>query len=332
MANGLKSSQSESRRWCGIGTFEQAWRWGAWEYGEANLGSGYMRADVGIDAVAMRRSDGKYIAIQCKSRMVDGDGRGNPISKDESDSFASASASEFWEESWIVSNCDVGLGSRAAQTASMRGKPVKILNVARDLERERESWASKDDCCVHCENPDDPNADPVQDPACRMTPSPRASASCANTRVRTAAASPRGEARGRIILPCGTGKTRISLRIVEELTPPGGGVRRSLPVHRARGADTARVSAIRRRARGRPRRLLRPDRRLRPEERGRPQPHARPDRRQRQRQRQRNQGARHHRRRRDSRMDAPARARRRRRRSRFSLARIRAASGCRRRC
>ena len=120
------------------------------------------RADVGIDAVAMR-SDGKYIAIQCKSRMVDGDGRGNPISKDESDSFASASASEFWEESWVVSNCDVGLGSRAAQTASMRGKPVKILNVARDLERERESWASKDDCCVHCENPDGPERRPVQD-------------------------------------------------------------------------------------------------------------------------------------------------------------------------
>ena len=33
---------------------------------------------------------------------------------------------------------------------------------------------------------------------------------------------PLGEARGRIILPCGTGKTRISLRIIEELTPAGG--------------------------------------------------------------------------------------------------------------
>ena len=143
---------------------EQAWRWGEWEYGEANLGTGYMRADVGIDAVAMRRSDGKYIAIQCKSRMVDGDGRGNPISKDESDSFSSASASEFWAESWIVSNCDVGLGSRAEQVASMRGKPVKILNVARDLERERESWAFQDDRCAHCDNPDDPNA--VQSKTC----------------------------------------------------------------------------------------------------------------------------------------------------------------------
>ena len=33
---------------------------------------------------------------------------------------------------------------------------------------------------------------------------------------------PVGQARGKLILPCGTGKTRISLRIVEELTPPGG--------------------------------------------------------------------------------------------------------------
>ena len=32
---------------------------------------------------------------------------------------------------------------------------------------------------------------------------------------------PVGQARGKIILPCGTGKTRISLRIVEKLTPPG---------------------------------------------------------------------------------------------------------------
>ena len=32
---------------------------------------------------------------------------------------------------------------------------------------------------------------------------------------------PVGQARGKIILPCGTGKTRISLRIIEELTSPG---------------------------------------------------------------------------------------------------------------
>ena len=38
---------------------------------------------------------------------------------------------------------------------------------------------------------------------------------------RHSGGTPVGEARGKIILPCGTGKTRISLRIVEELTPTG---------------------------------------------------------------------------------------------------------------
>ena len=39
--------------------------------------------------------------------------------------------------------------------------------------------------------------------------------------LRDEANIPRGEARGRIVLPCGAGKTRIALRIVEQLTFPG---------------------------------------------------------------------------------------------------------------
>ena len=42
-----------------------------------------------------------------------------------------------------------------------------------------------------------------------------------STRSRTSGGLPIGQARGKIILPCGTGKTRISLRIIEELTGPG---------------------------------------------------------------------------------------------------------------
>ena len=48
--------------------------------------------DVGIDAVAVRRSDGEYIAIQCKARKLDEHGNGDAISKEETDKFASASA------------------------------------------------------------------------------------------------------------------------------------------------------------------------------------------------------------------------------------------------
>lgn len=39
--------------------------------------------------------------------------------------------------------------------------------------------------------------------------------------LKSHAQSGSGSARGRIILPCGTGKTRIALRVIEELTEPG---------------------------------------------------------------------------------------------------------------
>ena len=59
--------------------------------------------DVGIDAVAIRRSDRQHIAIQCKSRQLDEHGKGEPIAKDETIKFASASSNpEFWAERWIV--------------------------------------------------------------------------------------------------------------------------------------------------------------------------------------------------------------------------------------
>ena len=66
---------------------------------------------MGIDCVALRRSDGEHIAIQCKSRQLDEHGRGNPINKEEFDSFASASADQFWAERWIITNGDNPLGN-----------------------------------------------------------------------------------------------------------------------------------------------------------------------------------------------------------------------------
>ena len=198
---------------------ERAWLWAEWPYGEANIPD-YKKTDVGIDVVAMRRSDKKYIAIQSKSRKLDADGRGNPIDKDEIDSFASASIGGIWRENWLVSNCDVGLGSRARQTVSMRGKPVKIFNIARDLAGERESWESADDFSARREDPDDPNL--VQSKTSMQNEAVAESVRILREHADSeSGGSPRGEARGKIILPCGTGKTRISLRIVEELTPPG---------------------------------------------------------------------------------------------------------------
>ena len=75
----------------------QCWPWAEWPERESHFPDAG-KQDVGIDCVAVRRSDGEHIAIQCKSRQLDEHGRGNPISKDEFDSFASASADQsgFW--------------------------------------------------------------------------------------------------------------------------------------------------------------------------------------------------------------------------------------------
>ena len=177
---------------------------------------------MGIDVVALRRSDRKYIAIQSKARKLDEDGRGNPITKSEIDSFASTSSvspagysGDFWRERWVVSNWDVGLGRNAEQISSARN-PIKIFNIARDLAQERESWASGGEA-------DDDDTDDVQSKTSMQNEAVSESVRILREHARAeSGGSPVGEARGKIILPCGTGKTRISLRIVEELTPPGG--------------------------------------------------------------------------------------------------------------
>ena len=69
----------------------QCWPWSEWPERETYF-KGLTKQDIGIDCVAIRRSDGEHIAIQCKSRQLDAGGHGDPIHKGEVDSFASTSA------------------------------------------------------------------------------------------------------------------------------------------------------------------------------------------------------------------------------------------------
>ena len=66
-----------------------AYIWAEWPERECYFPN-TTNTDVGIDVVAMRRSDGQHIAIQCKSRQLDERGRGADISKSETDKFVSA--------------------------------------------------------------------------------------------------------------------------------------------------------------------------------------------------------------------------------------------------
>ena len=197
-----------------------AWLWVDWP-GRASEFPNSTKLDVGIDVVAVRRSDGAHIAIQCKSRKLDADGHGLDINYAEISKFATAAGSEFWVENWLVTNGANELARGAAQAISMRGKPIKPVNITADLEAQRDSNNVSDaEYCARCENPEDPDA--VQAKSCMQREAISASVRLLRDHADSdSGGSPKGEARGRIILPCGTGKTRISLRIVEELTPPG---------------------------------------------------------------------------------------------------------------
>ena len=177
------------------------------------------KQDVGIDAVATRSGDGEYIAIQCKSRLLNTDGQGDPIRKTEIDKFANTSSGSFWAERWVVTNGDNPLSDNIVQAVSADEKPIKLVNLTNDLRQAQ--TAPLEEECPHCA----PN--PEGEQRRRTKSCMQAEAVAESIRIlkeheqSKSGGSPVGQARGKIILPCGTGKTRISLRIIEELTPPG---------------------------------------------------------------------------------------------------------------
>ncbi len=200
----------------------ECWPWADWPERDSRF-PGTTTQDIGIDCVAVRRSDGEHIAIQCKSRQLDEHGHGHPINKAEVDSFASASAGDFWAERWIVTNGDNPPGGNVKKTLAMHAKPVKMVNIAADLHRQQEQAAAfiRDEDCPHC-RPGPEGEEGRQTKTCMQTEAIAESVRILRAHERSDSGGlPRGQARGKIILPCGTGKTRISLRIVEELTPPG---------------------------------------------------------------------------------------------------------------
>ena len=177
------------------------------------------KQDVGIDAVATRSGDGEYVAIQCKSRQLNTDGQGDPIRKTEIDKFANTSSGSFWAERWVVTNGDNPLSDNIVQAVSADEKPIKLVNLTNDLRQAQ--TAPLEEECPHCA------LNPEGEQRRRTKSCMQAEAIAESIRIlkeheqSKSGGSPVGQARGKIILPCGTGKTRISLRIIEELTPPG---------------------------------------------------------------------------------------------------------------
>ena len=209
---------------------EHCWRWEDWPDRDEVMPEGTPPVDVGIDLVARRRDDGGWIAIQVKSRKLDLRGEGERVPSSEMNKFLSAAADrDIWSERWVVVNGAVRLGGHTPGKVAMSGAQVKVVNVAQAVESQRAALAAdtEHDSCPHCEAdtgvaPMDDEDPPTQTRSCMQ----REAVNTAVERLRANERAdeeniPRGEARGRIVLPCGTGKTRIALRITEELTYPG---------------------------------------------------------------------------------------------------------------
>ena len=196
------------------------WTWTEWPDREKFLPE-TTKQDNGIDAVAVDRSTGSLIAIQCKSRQLDETGHGRDIDRPDITSFISESENELYDQRWLITNGDSRLNDRAERTNSQLNKKIKLFNLHADLMAQARG-SIKDEECPHCQsNPDGEWR--RQSKTCMQNDAVSTVVSRLRGQLKTDLDGiPVGQARGKIILPCGTGKTRISLRIVEELTPPAG--------------------------------------------------------------------------------------------------------------
>ena len=201
----------------------RAWLWDAWPDRQTYFPN-LTAVDTGIDVVAIA-NNGDYIAIQCKARKLDAAGRGNNIQSAELNKFTANSFHAIWTERWLVTNGDNQLSPNSLmQTAySDPNRPVKLINIHADLLAQQTAAEpepySPGQLSAAVPDPDNP---PRQTKQCMQDEAVAASVRLLREQEQSASGGlPVGQARGKIILPCGTGKTRISLRIVEELTPPG---------------------------------------------------------------------------------------------------------------
>ncbi len=208
---------------------DRCWRWEDWPDRDDVMPEGTPATDAGIDLVARRRDDRGWIAIQVKSRRLNLRGEGERVTSDEMNKFLAAAADrDIWAERWLAVNGAVPLGGHTPGKVAMSGAPVKVVNVAQAVESQRAALAAgaEDDPCPHCETDSGGAPMDVEPPTQTRSCMQREAVREAVERLRANEQAeedniPRGEARGRIVLPCGTGKTRIALRITEELTYPG---------------------------------------------------------------------------------------------------------------
>ena len=156
--------------------------------------------DITIDLVAEDAAGKRLIAIQCKARR-----EGSAITHADVDGFLSAAGAPEFKEAWIVGTTGPSEGLR--EQLNNRGlTKVRCLRLQHELLQPAQAA-------------DDADPDPRDDIQDRVIDA--SLKGLENVRGRTHEGWRATDARGRIVMPCGTGKTRVGYRIARELTTPG---------------------------------------------------------------------------------------------------------------
>ena len=166
--------------------------------------------DAGIDLVAVKH-DGSRVAIQCKARSRDGSVTTTHVQK-----FAGAAPGSVFAERWMVTDARQSAATEdAAAVADVTFIDFEAaLAEARDVAQERER--SDDEA--------DPRTAMQQGAVAACVQALRAGLPEHRDRWLgrdPADWMPRDATRATLVLPCGTGKTRVSMRVMSELAGSG---------------------------------------------------------------------------------------------------------------
>ena len=166
---------------------KNAYRWANWPDRERL--TDFSASDPGIDLVAVTNDD-KLVAIQCKCYKEE-----DTVQREDINSFLAVSGSPF-NMRWIVTTCKWG---RNAEDVINKVKlPVRRI----DFHEYDKVQISKRKFKLE-----------------KRTPKPRQAEAIKNVVNRFETAE-----RGQLIMACGTGKTYVSLQIIEKMVPKGGRV------------------------------------------------------------------------------------------------------------
>jgi len=173
--------------------FEKIWLWSEWP-GRGNI------PDTGIDLVAQER-EGGVCAIQCKFYQ-----QGTSIGKDSIDSFVTASNRKPFTARMLV-NTGADLGPNLKKAITGLQPRMQILSFG-DLADRPIHW------------PDDlAKPEKLQLRPEKFKPKPHQQQA-----IKDVAQGFKESPRGRLIMPCGTGKTFTALKIAEAVAGRGGRV------------------------------------------------------------------------------------------------------------